>query len=284
MGRLLILDFDGTMTDAEREGIPFRQGYLEDIAALCDRPVDEVLAMAEGFEAQVAADKGAYGWLFNGRIVAPAAVDPYLRIMPVARMVLDAAGVFSNEPERTRLLDAVLYKYNYQKTGIVFREGARELLCALAEMDGVEAYVVTNSHTDPVRHKISVLGGPGGELDWLAARVHGRAKKYVIDDSFDAVPAELEVPGLARPVLLRRRHYADVREDLRARHGVAWPDVRVVGDIFELDLSLPIQLGAHVALVRNTFTPAYERDYLTSHPRGAVLDGLSDVAAWVGAV
>ena len=29
---LLILDFDGTMTDAEAEGTPYREGYLGDLA------------------------------------------------------------------------------------------------------------------------------------------------------------------------------------------------------------------------------------------------------------
>ena len=29
-----IFDFDGTLTDAEQEGAPFRQGYLDDICAL----------------------------------------------------------------------------------------------------------------------------------------------------------------------------------------------------------------------------------------------------------
>ena len=36
MARVLILDFDGTLTDAEAEGLPYRQGYLEDVALLTD--------------------------------------------------------------------------------------------------------------------------------------------------------------------------------------------------------------------------------------------------------
>ena len=69
-------------------------------------------ANAEGFEAEVAADPQAYGWLFHGHIVAPATVDPYLRIMPVARKIFDHYGAFQSEADRTRLLDGILYKYN----------------------------------------------------------------------------------------------------------------------------------------------------------------------------
>ncbi len=64
-GRLLVLDFDGTMTDAEEEGLPFRGGYLEDIAALVNQPVAAVLALADRFEAEVASRQGEFGWVFG---------------------------------------------------------------------------------------------------------------------------------------------------------------------------------------------------------------------------
>ncbi len=269
---LLILDFDGTVTDAEEEGRPFRGGYLEDIANLVDRPLEDVLALAERSEAEVAADRDAFGWVFGGRIVAPASVDPYLRIMPVARLILDHYRAFTVREERDRLLDAVLYKYNYQKTTTAFRPGAAAALGALA---GTATYVVTNSHTQPVQRKIRQLGG--GELEWLAQRVTGRARKYVLDDEFAAVEEAMHLPGLARPVLLRRRHYYEVLDRLRRAEGVPWSGVLVVGDIFELDLALPLALGARVGLVLGPFTPAYERRFLEGHPRGRLIEDLEEI-------
>ena len=269
MARLVILDFDGTMTDAEAEGAPFRDGYLQDLATLTGRPLEEVLALAERFEAEVAQNPDDHGWMFHGHIVAPASVDPYLRIMPVARKIFDAFGAFSSEADRTRLLDGILYKYNYQKTRIAFRTGARE---ALAGLEGTETYVVTNSHTEAVRAKVEALGA-----GWLAPRVHGRAQKYVIDDAFDLVPERLQLPGLSRPVLLRRRAYFEVLDGLRKSAGATWADVLVVGDIFELDLSLPLALGARVGLVVNDFTPAYERAFVEAHERGTLVAALARV-------
>lgn len=280
MRGLLVLDFDGTMTDAEVEGRPFRGGYLEDVAALVDRPVAEVEAMARVFEAEVAAEPGRHGWIFGGRVVAPATVDPYLRIMPVARRIMDALGCFQVEAERSRLLDAILYKYNYQKTVTAFRPGAAALLHGLRDGDH-EAWIVTNSHTEPVQRKVRALAEGTGSLDWLVERVQGRARKYMIDDAFDAVPAELSVPGLERPILLRRRHYHEALAALLARHSLGWDQLRVVGDIFELDLSLPLELGARVALVANDHTPPYEIAWLEAHPRGAVLRGLDEVRPWL---
>lgn len=277
MPRLLVLDFDGTMTDAEAEGAPFRDGYLDDLAVLTGLTRPEVDALAHRFEAEVAAAPARYGWVFDGRIVAPATVDPYLRIMPVARRIFEETGAFPREQDRTRLLDGILYKYNYTKTRIAFRDGARQALSALGQAADLHTCIVTNSHTDAVQHKVRVLGGPDGALDWLVDRVHGRARKYVIDHAWQAVPEHLELPGLDRPVLLRRRHYAEVLEGLLAERGLGWSDLVVVGDIFELDLCLPWARGARVGLLANAHTPAYERAFLAQNPRGAVLTALDQV-------
>jgi len=283
--RLVIFDFDGTLTDAEREGAPFRGGYLQDISTLTGWTLERVEEVASRVEREIAARPEAYGWLFQGQIVAPATVDPYLRMMPVARQVLDEADALMNPSDRERVLDGLLYKYNYQKTIEAFREGALSCLQALVEGS---TFVVTNSHTDAVQGKIRTLeaqrvseGGHGPSLTPLIERVHGRAKKYIIDDELSALPAQLSLPGLNRPVLLRRRYYYEVLDQLRAQAGVSWSEVWVFGDIFELDLSLPISLGAQVGLMANTFTPKWELDYLESHPRGHVLQSLSEAVALV---
>ena len=128
MTRMVILDFDGTLTDAEQEGVPYREGYLGDVAILAGQPVEDVMALAETFEADVKAREGEFGWRFGGQIVAPACVDPYLRMMPVARMIFDHYGVFLESSDRDRLLDGILYRYNYPRTRTVFREGAAAAL------------------------------------------------------------------------------------------------------------------------------------------------------------
>lgn len=303
MSRLVVLDFDGTMTNAEAEGVPFRRGYLEDVATLTGKPVPDILALAERFEQEVADAPDAYGWMFNGKIVAPATVDPYLRIMPVARKIFDHVGAFPREIDRSRLLDGILYKYNYQKTVVAFRPDARDFLLWLGKQNGLQTYVVTNSHTEPVRQKIARLGmlkdgqttpsslndgstpdmSPANPLHWLLDRVHGRAQKYVIDEAFQGVAESMHLPGLSRPVLLRRRHYVEALTDLLNRHTLGWADLTVVGDIFELDLSLPLSLGASVVLVTNAHTPAYERAFVQAHPRGFLADELGQARAFLTA-
>ena len=149
---------------------------------------------------------------------------------------------------------------------------------------GTETYVITNSHTKPVQNKIRSLAADGGdaaELDWLVERVFGSAKKYVVDPDWDGVDESMAMPGLQRPVLLRRRLYFEALDRLRVGAGIGWEDVVVVGDIFELDLCLPLAMGGRVGLFANPFTPPYEVDYLAAHPRGAIIRSMDDIAAFV---
>jgi len=277
--RLVILDFDGTMTDAEEEGRPFVTGYYEDLATLTGRSLEEIRSMARQYEAEVLQDPQSYGWLWKGSIVAPATVDPYLRVQPVARKILDACGAFRDEQDRGRLLEGIIFKYNYRKTVRAFRPHAAEVLASLERFD---TWVVTNAHTEPVKAKIADLETQlhgGRSLSWLHDKVVGLAQKQVFDDCCVSLPRDLQLPGLKRPVLVRRPHYRDLLDLLR--HDRPWQEVVVVGDIFELDLSLPLVLGARVVLAANRFTPNYERKYVGSHPRGYVIEDLRELKAIV---
>src|SRR5215813_2781188 len=155
---VVVLDFDGTMTDAEAEGRPFRDGYLEDLCALVGRAAGdaEVHALADQVEAELARSPGAHPFLWMGRAVAPATVDPYLRMVPIANRIFDQFGVLASPIDRGRLLGSVLYKYNYAKTlgHPVFRKHAGEALAALADS---ATWIVTNSDTHAVASKVAAL-------------------------------------------------------------------------------------------------------------------------------
>ena len=270
---VLVLDFDGTMTDAEAEGLPFRAGYLDDLCVLVGRaPGDrEIAALADEVEAEIARDPGAHPFEWLGRAVAPACVDPYLRIVPVAQRILDRFGALRDATDRSRLLGGVLYRHNYQRTvgTPVFRAGASDVLRTLA---AAQAWIVTNSDTHDVASKLAAAG-----TAWPAARVRGFARKFEIDDAWTTVPAELAVPGLARPVLLRRRAYGEILHAIVEAAGVSFAELVVVGDIFELDLALPLALGARVGRVTSPRTPAYERAFVAAHARGRLVDDVRDI-------
>jgi hypothetical protein len=275
---VLCLDFDGTMTDAEAEGRPFRDGYLEDLCLLVGRkPGDpEVLEIAETTEAEIAAAPHAHPFLWMGRAVAPATVDPYLRMVPIAHRILDRYGVMPDATDRGRLLGSVLYKYNYAKTlgHPVFRAGAGEVLRALG---GSPTWIVTNSDTHAVAGKVAALDRDTPGVAWLTSRVRGFARKFDVDDTWAAAPDAMALPGLERAVLLRRHAYYEILKTVLDEAGKTFEDLVVVGDIFELDLAMPLALGARVGLVVGPRTPDYERTFVTNHPRAALIEDLSQI-------
>jgi hypothetical protein len=281
MAVALVLDFDGTMTDAEAEGRPFRDGYLEDLALLVGRkPGDpELEQIAVDAEAALAAAPASHAFMWMGRAVAPATVDPYLRMVPIAHAILDRFGAIPSAEDRGRLLGSVLYKYNYAKTlgRPVFRAGAGDLLRSLG---GTRTWIVTNSDTHAVAGKIAALDRDAPGVAWLTSRVRGFARKFDVDDAWTGAPGELALPGLDRAVLLRRRAYHAILEEVLAEAGSSFEELVVVGDIFELDLAMPLALGARVGLVTSPHTPDYERAFVTAHPRAKLIDDLAEVPAF----
>jgi hypothetical protein len=281
MTTVLVLDFDGTMTDAESEGRPFRDGYLDDLCALVGRaPGDpEVLALAAEVEAELERAPAAYPFLWMGRAVAPAVVDPYLRMVPIAHRILDRWGALADAVDRGRLLGNVLYKYNYAKTlgRPVFRAHAGETLRTLS---GSPTWIVTNSDTHAVAGKIALLDRDVPGVAWLTSRVRGYARKFDVDDAWTGVAESMAVPDLTRPVLLRRREYFTILKQIVDEAGATFADLVVVGDIFELDLALPLALGARVGLVTSPRTPGYERAFVAGHPRGRLIDELGAIPAF----
>ncbi len=281
MATALVLDFDGTMTDAEAEGRPFRDGYLEDLALLVGRPGDDtqVREIAEEVEAELLSTPASHPFMWMGRPVAPATVDPYLRMVPIAHRILDQFNAFPGSEDRGRLLGSVLYKYNYAKTlgHPVFRPGAGAMLTSLA---GTKTWIVTNSDTHAVAGKVAALDREAPGVAWLTSRVRGFARKFDVDDGWTGAPGEMVIPGLNRCVLLRRRSYVESLQQIVTEAESSCDELVVVGDIFELDLAMPLALGARVGLVSSVRTPDYEKAFVTAHPRAKLIEDLGEIPAF----
>jgi hypothetical protein len=110
--------------------------------------------------------------------------------------------------------------------------------------------------------------------------VRGHARKFDVDDEWTGADAELALPGLERPVLLRRRAYHDILKAILDEAGATFFDLVVVGDIFELDLAMPLALGARVGLVASPKTPPYERAFVDAHACGRVIEDLTEIPAF----
>ncbi len=279
--KCIILDFDGTFTDVEREAAPFVDAFK---AAVFDLLGRELHALWAEQAARIAENPGDYGWNHEGRIVAPASADPYINTTTTAHLVFDAVGVLRDGKTRAAILQA-LYHHAYETTLTAFRPQAKEVLEALAA-SGIPTFVVTNARTDAAQKKLRTLGPVG--LDRI--EVHGDARKFVVaepeimDERFARIPEKIYLPGLDRPVYPRRGRYYDALAAIMQRVNAAPEEVIVCGDIYELDLSMPIELGMQVHMVTGPKPPAaHEIAWLERYgSRASHSDDLSVILQRVG--
>ena len=268
----IILDFDGTFTEVEKEAQPFLDAYRAEVAELIG---DDVAQQWESLEKQVRTDPGSYGWRFDGRVVAPANADPYLRATVVTNLLLDARGILPDLAERDAILQR-LYADNYPKARAAFRDDARAVIEALIDT-GVPVYVVTNSAGDAVAAKLDELAPRGRDR----LQIRGGARKYMVtearpmDERFASIPEEERLPGLARPIYLRRGRYYELLRDVWEATGASPDRTIIIGDIYELDLAMPARLGVEAHLLARPTTPPHERQAVLDHG-GTVSTTLTD--------
>lgn len=270
----IVLDFDGTFTLVDEEAIPFVEGFREGLRTRIGAIADERWA---ALSKRVEAGADQHGWEFEGRIVAPSHADPYIFATTVGQLLLSELGMSLGA--RTEILQG-LFRENYPKSRNVFRPDAKRVVEAVLS-SGIPVFVVTNSQTDHVKAKLAELAPIG--LERLSVR--GDARKFVLTeperaadawrDAWKRVPETQTVSGLSRPMLLRRGNYFDALTRIWDETHTTPDATLVCGDIFELDLALPSQLGASVHLVARPQTPEYERRAARTAPSGGVSTELS---------
>jgi FMN phosphatase YigB (HAD superfamily) len=280
--RCVVLDLDGTCTDVAREAPPFSAAFPALVADLLGR---DVAAAWQDAERRVREGSPELAWVMDGFAVAPADADPYVSASCVAQLLLDRLGVLTRDASLRSDVISALYRRAYRDTDAVFRPEAKGVIEALIGL-GVAVRVVTNAATDVAEAKLARLAPAG--LDRV--RVRGDARKFRIgpaargDARIEALPDRVQLPGLARPVLLGRGSYFDILAELWEETGATPATTLVCGDIFEMDLALPAALGAQVHLVRREHTYAYELDAIAAlGGRGEVSDGLGAIPGRVAA-
>ena len=262
----IVTDFDGTVTDVQKEAETYYLTYLERLAVVCSIKSDELEGMMAMARSTILQNPTEYGWTVDGKIIAPATSDPYLFTQSCAMLVLKKeAGRYGVPPkEEWSELISSLFAYSYPKAGIYFREGALEYVKVLSQFSKLT--VVTNSSTDSVERKLKMLLGVDQTI-----KVVGNAKKYKLDPTWKEVPESTTIKGLKRPVYLRRKNYANVLTSLG--------DVDAVcGDIWELDLALPERFGIYTGLILSDNTPIWEKEHYKNFENGVASNTLGEIS------
>jgi phosphoglycolate phosphatase-like HAD superfamily hydrolase len=269
----VVLDLDGTLTDVSREAPAFSAAFTRLLADLLGKDLSRAWPEEER---RVRALAPELAWIVEGHAVGPADADPYILASCTAQLLFDRLLVLGSDPAlRSEIITAV-FRRAYRETRAAFRPDAERVLEALLDR-GLPVHVITNADTDVAAAKLGTLAPRIHQR----LRVRGDARKFLIapparsDDRWNGVPAERCVPDLSRPLLLGRGRYYDALAAIWAETGTLPGETLVCGDIFELDLALPAELGAHVHLVRRERTHAYELSAVSAlGARGGVSDGL----------
>jgi phosphoglycolate phosphatase-like HAD superfamily hydrolase len=264
----IVLDFDGTLTDADAHAPAFHEASGRELAhrlGWSDSTLREEWRRARAVVAEL---PPSAAWIVDGRGVCPAAADPYLIANSVTQLLLSehCPGL-----EGAALTAGVLevHRAAYRRVPPPFRPQARDLLEELCAGE-YHVRVVTNSHTQAV----------AGMLDGLSFRgrqrvsVRGDAGKFSICDSgvadarFESLPEVVEWQEVGRVIHLRRGRYFDLLRATWDETGTGPASTLVVGDVFELDLAMPAALGAHVHLVTRASTLPHEERLARQLARG----------------
>jgi hypothetical protein len=243
----LISDFDGVWTLPHDEARA--QGEVLDATLAGWMPPAGRAAAAEWIREKRAASLATprrYGWAPGGRLSAFADEDPFAYHSALLHYLHVHAA---DDPMAARLRDAVFANGHDSLDafgGWTHAEGVRRVAASRGPgilhdaaaaghrmlEGGIEVAVVSNSGTDKLVEWFAAAGVPARvhpDRAPRALRLRGSARKFVLDperrDPFDLGDVRVEV---ARPA------YETVLRD-------EMPDA-VVGDVFSLDLALPLAL------------------------------------------
>lgn len=247
--RHVVFDFDGTCTRVEDVATAYEERCLELFARAVQQDVDKPFREAL---LRVRAASPKLGWTMAGLPSAPAAADPYIAVGEAMRLVLEEQHL-----ERNAAIDRIHHEANDDCTAPWRAEVERVLAAFYAR--GITIHFVSNSLTDKIAGRLDELLGADTPLR-RAIEVLGDARKFVLrelESASIAAPLRARFEQLAphsgdadgRPILLRRGAYFEALASVWQQEDRA-AETLIVGDIFELDLAMPIALGTQVHLVR----------------------------------
>jgi FMN phosphatase YigB (HAD superfamily) len=287
-----ILDFDGTCTQ-----IPLMyQAYLDQyFVGLNTAPFPEKFVEKPEWEIalqQVREHSPMAGWTVTSTPAAPAAADPFILAFEAAKFLLRQKKSTISEPPLSIHVGA------YNAHPAPWRPEARVVFNQLLQREK-QITILTNSATASVSQRLLDL--MGGDRLPEGMDVVGDAAKFSIADvrwdqldpntqitetskqRFRKLPAAAE-PLSDRPIYLRRASFFEKICRILNNRFEAIEETVFCGDIWELDLAMPLALGFPVHLIQRALpfaTYEYELAALTAAgAKGKTSDDLTGLLRW----
>ncbi|MBU1239088.1 hypothetical protein KJ865_05200 [Myxococcota bacterium] len=278
-----LVDFDGVWTELSGQARAVDEAREQGLARITEWPLREIRLVMAQVQAELDLHPAAHGWRDHGRITAFSDEDPFLthNSLCAAIQILAEEG----HPRCLHLYEA-LRKGGYENTNELgselFHEGSAAYLKASGHallpeaVDSLSALLrvadvvfCSNFSTDAIAATWRRYGFSAGQTPWGGRlTLRGNAQKHVLTGD----PGTCEAYN-GRSTAVDRGHYLAILEEER-------PDV-VVGDVFSLDLALPLVLKRSkphfknmVCLLKITrYTPPWSLELC----RGGAGDGLFSI-------
>ena len=284
----ILSDFDGVLTNLNHEAARVREIFRRDFAALTGSSASETQSLLEEVEEEMDRVPHLHGWRVLNRVTAFCNEDGFIRANAVGACLDDWADQKRTDivALRAKLKDAgkidfkalsqSAYEQMVAETAAgkqhPIDESTRPVLQRLLDK-GVDIVVVSNSGTDRIVQLLSNAGlspvahGKGeGTL-----RVRGNARKFILGEA----PRTFKVGNYQVDT-----HRPDYEKIIREEK----PDL-VIGDVFSLDLALPLQMAAarekgfenlQVVLRKREYSPDWSLEHLTKGLGREVKGGIFD--------
>ena len=263
----IVMDFDGVYTDPSAEGLECARNFNEKIVALGLKDLEtpqKVESWLGELRVRQARDPFKFGWRSEGRVSAFTFEDPFIRNIGMAdyldHLVKEgdarAKLILSHLVKKEKIQDfGSLSEWSFHQLKIKKEADPAALRWVREALkNGHEVIIVSNSATEKIEDFLTQ-----NEFGVERPKVRGGARKFGLGTQKNAVKkiaiAQSPVHG-AVEVHTDRPLYEAALMELQ-------PDA-VVGDVFSLDLALPVRLKREKKLALKGGIYYRLRDYTPS--------------------
>lgn len=283
----ILSDFDGVLTNLDSEAARVAEIFRNNLTTFAGASGHHVMGLMEQVEQEMHRFPHSHGWRVLDRITAFCNEDGFIRVNALAACLDDwsshreEVSTLQKDLQIKGFRDFKALAQNAYETMVAETAAGKQhpiddrtqvVLQALIDK-GAEVVVVSNSGTERI---LQLLNGAGLNAVPHGAgtgplRVRGNARKFLLGDSPRTFPVGPYLVDTHRP-----SYEAILREEK--------PDV-VIGDVFSLDLALPLHLAAsgdkdfqklQVVLRKRAYSPDWSLEHLTHGLGREVTGGIFD--------
>ncbi len=295
----LISDFDGVWTNQDEEAAFVQEYILKQISNISGFRGEKVSEIISGCRKEMDRTPYEWGWMNNGSIACYYGEDPFGDNNAILDFIDRSANEKSFSIFKQELyvikksilsngfasLDSFSNKCFFDSTKKFKELGkltpGKNIKKIVGELikQGIETVVASNSKTEKIEYLFIKAGVPvSTEKSIKRSDVHARGGsiKFVIDNDYDSLPEFIEVTKRFKPNLRRKNYFKVLSEEK--------PDF-VIGDVFSLDLALPLYLRmndknfSNLKVIQKVHkhTPTWVKDFLSKYVEEGIAGMIDEV-------